>query len=97
MRVTARDVKQGKPLPEPYLRAMEKAGVKSIEAVAVENAPLGVKSAAAAGAFTIGVTTGPIPREEMESAGADIVYSSMPELAADFGSLIDCLSNNCPD
>ncbi|MCM1517202.1 MAG: HAD-IA family hydrolase [Pseudoflavonifractor sp.] len=81
MRVTSRDVTHGKPHPEPFIRAMQIAGVTPSQAIAVENAPLGVKSASAAGAFTVAVTTGPIPREEMERAGASIVYGSMREFA----------------
>lgn len=91
MRVTARDVVKGKPSPEPYLKGMEKAGVAPWNAIAVENAPLGVRSASASRAFTIAVTTGPIPREEMEKAGADIIYDSMTQLAEEFPSLLDCL------
>lgn len=81
MRVTSHDVTHGKPHPEPFIRAMQIARVKPSRAIAIENAPLGVKSAADAGAFTIAVTTGPIPKEEMERAGASIIFDSMPQLA----------------
>ncbi|MBR4722086.1 MAG: HAD-IA family hydrolase [Muribaculaceae bacterium] len=79
--VTSRDVEHGKPHPEPFIRAMQKAGVKPSQAIAIENAPLGVKSAVAAGVFTVGVVTGPIPVSDMEDAGAAIVYRSMREFA----------------
>ena len=62
LRVTSRDVSHGKPHPEPFIRAMQLAGVKPSQSIAIENAPLGVKSASDAGAFTIAVTTGPIPQ-----------------------------------
>lgn len=81
MRVTSRDVRNGKPHPEPYIKAMQLAGVRPSESIVIENAPLGIEAGDRAGAFTIGVTTGPIPREEMEKAGAAIVFSSMNELA----------------
>ncbi len=81
MMITSRDVSRGKPDPEPYLMAMERAGVASSEAMVVENAPLGVKSGAAAGAFTVAVTTGPIPAEAMWGAGADMVFPSMEAFA----------------
>lgn len=81
MMITSRDVVHGKPDPEPYLRAMERAGVSAAEAVVVENAPLGVEAGAASGAFTVGLTTGPIPAAELERAGADIVLPSMQALA----------------
>ena len=35
----------------------------------------------AAGCFTIAVTTGPIPREEFEKEGADMIFGSMDEFA----------------
>ncbi len=81
MMVTSRDVSRGKPDPEPYLLAMSKAGVLPSEAMVVENAPLGVKAGAASGAFTVAVTTGPIPEQDMWDAGADIVFPSMEAFA----------------
>lgn len=81
MRVTALDVKRGKPDPEPYLKGATKAGVAPEETIVVENAPLGVRAGKAAGAFTIAVMTGPIPREEFEKEGADLIFSSMAEFA----------------
>ena len=81
MMVSSRDVKCGKPHPEPFIKAMEMARVRPSQAIAIENAPLGVKSANSAGAFTVAVTTGPIPREELIKAGAAIVFDSMPQCA----------------
>ena len=80
-RITALDVKNGKPDPEPYLKGLEKAGVKPEEAIVIENAPLGVRSGKGAGIFTVAVTTGPIPASEFEKEGADCVFPSMPEFA----------------
>lgn len=81
MRVTALDVTNGKPHPEPYLRGIELAGVKPHESIVIENAPLGVRAGHDSGAFTVAVTTGPIPVENMTEAGADLVVSSMEEFA----------------
>jgi len=81
MRITSHNVTHCKPHPEPYLKAMELAKVKPWEAIAIENAPLGVKSAADAGAFTVAVTTGPIPAEQMHAAGADMVFPTMDAFA----------------
>ena len=80
-RVTALDVKNGKPHPEPYLRGLEKAGVSASEAIVVENAPLGVRAGKAAGCFTIAVTTGPIPASAFEKEGADIIFPDMTSFA----------------
>ena len=80
MMVTSYDVEHGKPHPEPYLRGMEKAGTKPEETIVVENAPLGVRSAKAAGAFTIAVNTGPLPKEALLSEGADMLFDRMTDL-----------------
>lgn len=72
-RITALDVKHGKPHPEPYLKGLEKAGVKAGEAIVIENAPLGVRAAKEAGIFTVAWATGPIPREAFEKEGADLI------------------------
>ncbi len=71
--VTALDVKHGKPNPEPYLMALAKTGVQPSQAIVVENAPLGVQAAKAAGIFTIAVNTGILEDEILWQAGADMV------------------------
>lgn len=80
-RVTALDVKHGKPDPEPYLKGLSKSGVKPEEAFVIENAPLGVRAAKAAGLDCVAVTTGPIPRKAFEEEGADMIFDSMPAFA----------------
>lgn len=87
--VSSKDVAHGKPHPEPYLKGLCKAGVEPWQAVVVENAPLGVEAAVAAGIFTIAVNTGPLPDEALLEAGANLLYPSMTALAADFGNLRD--------
>lgn len=91
LRITSRDVERGKPDPEPYLKAMELAGVKPWQSIVIENAPMGVEAGVRSGAFTVGVTTGPIPADEMWRAGADVVFPSMPDFAARVGTLISSL------
>ncbi|MDR1090346.1 MAG: HAD-IA family hydrolase [Prevotella sp.] len=79
--VTAFDVENGKPHPEPYLMGLEKAGhLYPNQAVVIENAPRGVEAAVAAGIFTIAVNTGPMPDRVLADAGANIVLSSMEAL-----------------
>lgn len=80
--VTAFDVKYGKPHPEPYLMALKKSGLNPWEVFVVENAPLGVKSAKAAGLFVFAVNTGILRREDLYVAGADVVLDNMMELVA---------------
>jgi len=74
--VTADDVQRTKPDPEPYRAALQKLGVKPAEALVIENAPLGIRSAKAAGIRVIAVVT-TAPREAL--AAADHVVTSIGE------------------
>lgn len=75
--VTAFDVKYGKPNPEPYLMALQKARIAANEAIVVENAPLGVRAGVAAGIFTVALNTGPLPDKALLDEGADLLFPSM--------------------
>ncbi len=86
--VTAYDVKKGKPDPEPYLMGLAKGGLRPDQAIVVENAPLGVRSAVAAGIFTIAVNTGILRDEELLGNGADLLYHSMEELSEDMPRIL---------
>ena len=79
--VPAFDVKRGKPDPEPYLMGLQKGKLHPDECIVVENAPLGVRAAKAAGIFTIAVNTGPLPDEALLSEGADLLFPSMQALS----------------
>ena len=89
MRITSADVTHCKPHPEPYLRGMALAGSSPETSMVIENAPLGVKSGHDSGAFTVAVTTGPIPREAMAEAGADIIFPTMEAFADALQALLD--------
>ena len=78
--ITAFDVTQGKPHPEPYLKAWERSGLPKKQCLVIENAPLGVRSGKAAGLTVYAVNTGILKREDLLQAGADIVFDSMYEL-----------------
>lgn len=93
-RITARNVNHGKPDPEPYLKALRLAQVDAGNAIVIENAPLGIKSGVNAGIFTIGVITGPIPREDFVKAGADLIFSSMNECAENISQLLLLTDND---
>ena len=90
--VTAFDVKYGKPHPEPYLMGMQKGGLQPEECVVVENAPLGVRAAKAAGIFTIAVNTGPLPDAALTDEGADLLFPSMQALCDEWEKLTQSLS-----
>ena len=79
--VTAFEVTRGKPYPDPYLKGLEIAGVPASKAVVVENAPLGIRAAVAAGIDTIAVNTGPLEDEILQAEGPVILMHSMQELA----------------
>jgi len=85
--VTAFDVKYGKPNPEPYLMGLEKAGIQKNEAIVVENAPLGVEAAVAAGVFTVAVNTGPMDDRILLDTGADLLFPSMKSLSCEWEKL----------
>lgn len=87
--ISAADVVKGKPEPEPYLKGMEKAGVKAEDAIVVENAPLGVRAGHAAGCYVIAVNTGPLPDEMLLAEGADILFHSMKELSEHIQEIIN--------
>lgn len=55
--VTVDDVERGKPFPDPFLRAAELLNVAPQKCIVVENAPLGIEGAVAAGMTVIAVTT----------------------------------------
>ena len=65
--VTADDVKRTKPHPEPYLAALAKLDVDAAQALVVENATLGIRSAKAAGIRVVAVTS-TLPREMLGEA-----------------------------
>ena len=80
--ISSFDVTKGKPDPEPYLKAWERSGFKKEECMVVENAPLGVRAAKAAGLYTFAVNTGPLPDEELWEEKADEVLPDMQALLA---------------
>ena len=65
--VSADDVQRTKPDPEPYLAALAKLGLKPGDAVVVENATLGIRSAKAAGLRVIAVAS-TLPPEKLTDA-----------------------------
>lgn len=91
--VTAMDVVKGKPDPEPYLRGLQKTGATPREAIVIENAPLGVRAAVAAGIFTIAVNTGPLSEQQLYDEGADIVLSGMDELCLRYKELLEAIQH----
>lgn len=77
--VTADSVSQGKPDPAPYQAALERLGVAPNSCLAVENAPLGIRSAKSAGLLCAAITSS-LAREHLWEA--DIVVQSLAELGS---------------
>jgi len=53
--ITSEDVEHGKPNPEPFLKAAQRLNVAAEECLVIENAPLGVYAARAAGMWVVAV------------------------------------------
>jgi beta-phosphoglucomutase len=94
--VSGSDVVHEKPHPEPYQRALAKCNVLPTEAIVVENAPLGVQSAKAAGIFTIAVNTGPLPDDALWQPGADVVLRGTDQLMQNWSVILDTFGTITP-
>ncbi|WP_019207852.1 HAD family phosphatase [Phocaeicola abscessus] len=92
--VTAFDVTEGKPSPEPYLTGLKKGRLQPNEGIVVENAPLGVQAASSAGIFTLAVNTGPLPDRVLWDSGANVLFRSMVELSEQWKTFRDELTTN---
>lgn len=75
--VTADDVVNGKPHPEPYLLGATKMGLNAEECVVVEDAPAGLAAAAAAGMRSVGVAS---THAAEELAGAALVAAHLRDI-----------------
>ncbi len=81
--ITAGDVTRGKPDPEPYLKGMRALGVSAVGALAVENAPMGIRSAKSAGVVCFALET-TLPARFL--TGADRIFR-------DHAALFGCLQS----
>jgi len=80
------DTKRGKPFPDPYLVAAEKLGVEPKECLVIENAPLGIDSAKAAGAFCVALAT-TLSKEHLQKA--DVILKDHSELLKKFDDILE--------
>ncbi|CAM5701893.1 Hydrolase OS=Streptomyces fumanus OX=67302 GN=GCM10018772_59730 PE=4 SV=1 [Streptomyces fumanus] len=77
-RVFSAEVGRGKPAPDLFLYAAERMGVAPGRCLVVEDSPLGVAAAVAAGMDVLGFTA-MTPAEKL--AGAGRLFGDMSELA----------------
>jgi len=74
--VTGEDVSAPKPAPDPYLEACARLGVEPEEAIGIEDSPVGIASAKAAGLYVVGVVS--VRAQRLDEA--DLVVSSLDEV-----------------
>lgn len=75
--VTGDSVKKGKPAPDPYLKALESFGLPSRQALVIENAPYGIRSAKQAQIKCIAIASS-LSREYLQQA--DYICTSVEEV-----------------
>lgn len=80
--VTAEDVLEGKPSPEPYLKGAARLGVSAAECLVFEDTPAGIESAKAAGMRVIALCT-TYPAKQL--GAADAIVGSLAEVRAQVG------------
>ena len=78
--VTGRDVERGKPDPQVFLLAAERLGLAPDRCVVVEDAPVGVEAAHAAGMAAVALLSTGRRREDFASCRPELVVSSLAEL-----------------
>jgi HAD superfamily hydrolase (TIGR01509 family) len=74
--VAGEDVAAAKPAPDPYLEACARLGIDPVDAIGIEDSPVGIASAKAAGLYVIGVPS--IRDQHLDEA--DLVVSSLDEV-----------------
>jgi sugar-phosphatase len=76
--ITADDVVNGKPYPEPYLKGAKALGFEPQECLVIEDAPAGIRAAHAAGMKVIGFAS---TYEPVQLAEADAVIRNFSQLS----------------
>jgi sugar-phosphatase len=79
--ITANDIRNGKPAPEPYLKAAEMLGFDAQNCVVVEDAPAGIRSGKGAGAKVIAFCT-TMPESELRVAGPNWIVHDCSGISA---------------
>jgi len=77
--VTANDVKEGKPSPEPYLAGAKKVGVAPERCLVIEDAPAGIVAGKSAG-MRVAAIASTHSRDVLLKTGADLVLDRLSDL-----------------
>lgn len=79
--VTGEDIEQGKPSPDCFLLAAERLRLAPSDCVVIEDAPVGLAAAVAAGMASIALV-GSHPAAALKAAGADAVVQRLGEITS---------------
>lgn len=77
--ITAADVANGKPDPEPYLKAAERLGVSATNCLVIEDSVPGIRSAKSAGAKCLALAT-TFPWENLSAESPDWLVASFADI-----------------
>jgi sugar-phosphatase len=83
--VTANDVKEGKPSPEPYLAGAKKVGIAPDRCLVIEDAPAGIQAGKAAG-MRVAAIASTHSRDVLLKTGADLVLDRLSDLMIQTGT-----------
>jgi len=90
---SAAQVQHGKPAPDLFLFAARSLGETPSDAIVIEDSPLGIAAARAAGMRSIGFVgashVAPDLHERLAAAGADVIIDTMVDLPGAIASLSD--------
>jgi beta-phosphoglucomutase-like phosphatase (HAD superfamily) len=88
---SAAQVRHGKPAPDLFLLAADTLGEAPSDAIVIEDSPLGIEAARAAGMHSIGFMGAshvvPDLRERLKVAGADLIVDAMVDLPCAIATL----------
>ena len=77
--VDASQVTRGKPAPDVFLIAAQRMGVPPARCAVIEDAPMGIAAAVAAGMLPVGLTT-THPAADLQNAGARLIFRDPSQL-----------------
>jgi HAD superfamily hydrolase (TIGR01509 family) len=88
--VSSEEVERGKPVPDVYLEAARRIGVRPQDVAAIEDSASGIRSAKAAGMSVIAIPNPHFPPPEDVLAEADLVLDSLADVTPDAVESASC-------